>query len=294
MLRWVPKRVRPRLERHVRRRPRRGGCAAREPQPGRDARRPDDRPGADRHGAGPGRRGQPGHGQRAPRQAPRGRARRGRRAGAPQLPPPRVARRRRRAGVAVAHRPGRSRSPRCGSRARARSLAEARTCYDHVAGRSGVALHDGLLARGWLVPEPGGYGLSEPGVEGLLGWGVDVTTARAARRPLRPAVPGLDRAPRAPRGLARGGPRDGADRGSGAVVRPPLATTTAACAPPTSVATGSPSWAGSRSSSRPEATSRVCPSLDPADSTRVTGRRSSRLAGGGAPDGRPCPRAKTA
>jgi DNA-binding transcriptional ArsR family regulator len=65
---------------------------------------------------------------------------------------------------------------------RARSLAEARTCYDHVAGRSGVALHDGLLARGWLVPEPGGYGVSESGVEGLLGWGVDVTTARAARR----------------------------------------------------------------------------------------------------------------
>jgi DNA-binding transcriptional ArsR family regulator len=67
--------------------------------------------------------------------------------------------------------------------ARARSLAEARTCYDHIAGRSGVALHDGLVARGWLVPEPGGYGLSDPGVEGLLGWGVDVTTARAARRP---------------------------------------------------------------------------------------------------------------
>jgi DNA-binding transcriptional ArsR family regulator len=73
---------------------------------------------------------------------------------------------------------------------RARSLAEARTCYDHIAGHSGVALHDGLLARGWLVPEPGGYGLSEPGVEGLLGWGVDVTTARAARRPL--ARPCLD------------------------------------------------------------------------------------------------------
>jgi DNA-binding transcriptional ArsR family regulator len=73
---------------------------------------------------------------------------------------------------------------------RARSLAEARTCYDHIAGRSGVALHDGLVARGWLVPEGGGYGLSEAGVEGLLGWGVDVTTARAARRPL--ARPCLD------------------------------------------------------------------------------------------------------
>lgn len=74
--------------------------------------------------------------------------------------------------------------------ARARSLAEARTCYDHIAGRSGVALHDGLLARGWLVPGAGGYGLSEPGLAGLLGWGVDVTTARAATR--RFAAPCLD------------------------------------------------------------------------------------------------------
>jgi hypothetical protein len=73
---------------------------------------------------------------------------------------------------------------------RARSLAEARTCYDHLAGRCAVALHDGLLARGWLTPEPGGYAVSETGVAGLLGWGVDVTAARAARRPL--ARPCLD------------------------------------------------------------------------------------------------------
>jgi len=73
---------------------------------------------------------------------------------------------------------------------RARSLAEARTCYDHLAGRCGVALHDGLLARGWLTPEPGGYALSDTGVVGLLGWGVDVTSARAARRRL--ARPCLD------------------------------------------------------------------------------------------------------
>jgi DNA-binding transcriptional ArsR family regulator len=73
---------------------------------------------------------------------------------------------------------------------RARSLAEARTCYDHLAGRTGVALHDGLLAQGWLVPEAGGYGLSDRGVEGLLGWGVDVSAARAAHRRL--ARPCLD------------------------------------------------------------------------------------------------------
>jgi DNA-binding transcriptional ArsR family regulator len=73
---------------------------------------------------------------------------------------------------------------------RARSLAEARTCYDHVAGRSGVALHDGLLSRGWLLPGPCGYGLSEQGVKGLVGWGVDVSAARTARR--RFARPCLD------------------------------------------------------------------------------------------------------
>jgi len=73
---------------------------------------------------------------------------------------------------------------------RARSLAEARTCYDHLAGRSGVVLHDGLLARGWLVPEAGGYALSSAGTKGLVGWGVDVAAARAARRRL--ARPCLD------------------------------------------------------------------------------------------------------
>ena len=57
-------------------------------------------------GARPGRRRQPRHGQRAPREAARGRARRGRLAGAAPVPPARLARGRRRARVAVAHRPG--------------------------------------------------------------------------------------------------------------------------------------------------------------------------------------------
>ena len=65
---------------------------------------------------------------------------------------------------------------------RARSLAEARTCYDHLAGRSAVALYDGLVAREWLVPEPGGYGLTRAGRDGLLAWGVDVDAADKSRR----------------------------------------------------------------------------------------------------------------
>src|SRR6185437_11637479 len=38
----------------------------------------------------------------------------------------------------------------------AAALAEARTCYDHLAGRAGVALLEALLARGILTPAPGG------------------------------------------------------------------------------------------------------------------------------------------
>ena len=38
----------------------------------------------------------------------------------------------------------------------AAALAQARTCYDHLAGRAGVALLDALLARRLLTPAPGG------------------------------------------------------------------------------------------------------------------------------------------
>ena len=38
----------------------------------------------------------------------------------------------------------------------AAALAEARTCYDHLAGRAGVALLEALLARGVLASAPGG------------------------------------------------------------------------------------------------------------------------------------------
>jgi DNA-binding transcriptional ArsR family regulator len=65
---------------------------------------------------------------------------------------------------------------------RARSLAVARTCYDHLAGTSGVAIHDALLERRWLRPTPGGYDLTDAGTSGLTGWGVDVEAAATTRR----------------------------------------------------------------------------------------------------------------
>jgi DNA-binding transcriptional ArsR family regulator len=62
------------------------------------------------------------------------------------------------------------------------AIAFARTCYDHLAGRLGVALHDGLVADGALTAGGDGYALSASGEDRLAGLGVDVATARASRR----------------------------------------------------------------------------------------------------------------
>jgi hypothetical protein len=48
----------------------------------------------------------------------------------------------------------------------AAALAEARTCYDHLAGRAGVALLEALLAQGILAPAPGGGQLAAYGPNG--------------------------------------------------------------------------------------------------------------------------------
>lgn len=63
------------------------------------------------------------------------------------------------------------------------ALAYARTCYDHLAGRLGVLLHDALLARG-VLDRTDGLALSPAGVGWLAGIGVPVEALRAARRPL--------------------------------------------------------------------------------------------------------------
>ena len=80
---------------------------------------------------------------------------------------------------------------------RAHALRHARSCYDHLAGRLGVALTDALLQRGDLVTErssseatdpilgPGrahAFHLTEPGAEHLAGLGVAVQPH--SRRPL--------------------------------------------------------------------------------------------------------------
>lgn len=61
-------------------------------------------------------------------------------------------------------------------------LQAARTCYDHLAGRAGVALLDALLDKGVLVPVGEVYEVPADGEELLLGLGIDVPAARRSRR----------------------------------------------------------------------------------------------------------------
>lgn len=87
----------------------------------------------------------------------------------------------------------------------ARRLAAARACYDHLAGRAGVALLAALVARGVLVAEercgdgdaPGNaYRVTRRGEASLAEFGVDVTAVRGSRR--RFAYACLDRTERRP------------------------------------------------------------------------------------------------
>ncbi len=62
-------------------------------------------------------------------------------------------------------------------------LRAARTCYDHMAGTLGVALHDRLKSLGWLVTNGNEcYDLAPAGVKALEALGVEVEEARMMRR----------------------------------------------------------------------------------------------------------------
>src|SRR5262249_18392892 len=77
-------------------------------------------------------------------------------------------------------------------------LRLARSCYDHIAGTLGVAVHDRLLADGWLAGLKGhdAYDVTEKGEAQFAKLGVDVGEARRARR--RFACPCLDWSERRP------------------------------------------------------------------------------------------------
>jgi DNA-binding transcriptional ArsR family regulator len=93
-----------------------------------------------------------------------------------------------------------------------RSLCAARTCYDHLAGTLGVALHNRFHALGWLSAHParatrknsakslakntGAYDLSEAGERALAAFGIDIQATRNLRRQF--ACPCLDWSERQP------------------------------------------------------------------------------------------------
>ena len=75
-------------------------------------------------------------------------------------------------------------------------LAQARTCYDHFAGRLGIGIHDALVGGGHLSVSEGGYGLTRSGVAIFADLGIDPVVAQKSRRaPLRPCLDWSERRP---------------------------------------------------------------------------------------------------
>ena len=60
------------------------------------------------------------------------------------------------------------------------ALARARTCYDHLAGRLGVAIADTMIDRGLLA----GWALTARGSAWLAELGLDIGPPRSSRRPM--------------------------------------------------------------------------------------------------------------
>lgn len=62
------------------------------------------------------------------------------------------------------------------------ALYFARSCYDHLAGKLGVALTHALLDKGFITEDAQSYQLTEAGSGWLAGWGVDESQLRKGRR----------------------------------------------------------------------------------------------------------------
>jgi DNA-binding transcriptional ArsR family regulator len=90
----------------------------------------------------------------------------------------------------IAHAPAVPAPPHTLSQSSAdRALARARTCYDHLAGRLGVAVTQAMTHRG-LLRQDAGFALTDDGAAWLAEIGVDLAAARSSRRPL--VLPCLD------------------------------------------------------------------------------------------------------
>lgn len=76
----------------------------------------------------------------------------------------------------------------------AAAMRNARTCYDHLAGRAGVSVYAALADKGWLTADGGA--VSDSGERELTGLGIDVVTLTSGRRRLvRPCLDWTERRP---------------------------------------------------------------------------------------------------
>jgi DNA-binding transcriptional ArsR family regulator len=67
---------------------------------------------------------------------------------------------------------------------RSDAMRAGRTCYDHLAGRLGVAIADGLVQTDVLLPAEQGFAPTAHGGRALAAAGIDVAELARARRPL--------------------------------------------------------------------------------------------------------------
>jgi DNA-binding transcriptional ArsR family regulator len=75
-------------------------------------------------------------------------------------------------------------------------LSQARTCYDHFAGRLGIGVHDALMAGGHLAATEGGYALTASGRAIFRALGLDPdATPKSRRAALRPCLDWSERRP---------------------------------------------------------------------------------------------------
>ena len=63
-------------------------------------------------------------------------------------------------------------------------LQRGRLCYDHLAGRLGVALTQRMMESGFLEKNDGDYEVTAAGATAFEGLGIDLATLRAQERPL--------------------------------------------------------------------------------------------------------------
>jgi DNA-binding transcriptional ArsR family regulator len=82
-------------------------------------------------------------------------------------------------------------------------LRDARTCWDHLAGRLGVALHAALVGGGLLRPAPGGWALSGEGEARFAAIGLDLAAAHRAPRLAADCMDWSERVPHLGGGFAR-------------------------------------------------------------------------------------------